>query len=230
MSITEIKKFLTENSEEKYRDFSFGLIKKSDYPLIGVRLPTLKRLANEICCDGCGESFLNECDFSSMEMLFLYSYVLGKIKADIEVLWRYFCKAAEHTDNWSTCDILCQSFKQCEKNKDFVLEKLIDFLESGKTYYMRIAVVMLMTYYLTDEYIDTVLSLADKYKNDGYYYKMGVAWLTATSLAKQTEKTLVFMETCTLDDVTYNKAIQKAVESRRITDELKGKLKKMKRK
>lgn len=57
MSITEIKKFLTENSEEKYRDFSFGLIKKSDYPLIGVRLPTLKRLANEICRDGCGKAF-----------------------------------------------------------------------------------------------------------------------------------------------------------------------------
>lgn len=230
MDITGIKKFLSENSEEKYRDFSLKLIKESEYPLLGVRLPILKKSAAEICRNKDGESFLNECDFSSIEMCLLYSYVLGKTKADITVLWEYFRRAAEHTDNWCTCDILCQSFKQCGKNKAFVLKKLIAFLESGKTYYMRIAAVMLMSYYLTDEYTDTALKLADKYKNDCYYYKMGIAWLIATALSKQTEKTLVFMETCTLDNFTYNKAIQKAVESRRINDELKEKLKKMKRK
>ena len=77
---------------------------------------------------------------------------------------------------------------------------------------------------------DKAKGFAEKYENDGYYYKMGVAWLIATALAKQTEKTMNFMETCKLDDFTYNKAIQKAVESRRISPELKVQLKKMKRK
>lgn len=230
MEIIEIKKFLSENSEEEYRNFSLKLINNSKYPILGVRLPTLKKLANMISRDLSAERFLNECDFSCIEMCLLYSYVLGKTKGDITTLWQYFSRAAENADNWCTCDILCQSFKQCLKNREFVLEKLIIFLESGKTYYMRIAVIMLMSYYLTDEYIDTVLLLAEKYENDGYYYKMGVAWLIATALAKQTEKTLNFMETCKLDDFTYNKAIQKAVESRRISPELKVQLKKMKRK
>lgn len=229
MDINEIKETLQEMSEQNYKEFSLKLINNSDLPLLGVRRPNVKKLAIKIYKSGNANEFLKICDFSSIEMCIAYAYVLSFMKCDIRELLLYFDRAAAHVDNWCTCDTLCECFKQCGKHLSETLELLISYFESGKTYYMRIAAVMLMTYYLTDEYIDEALDLIGKYENADYYYKMGAAWFIATALAKQTDKTLRFMETCAIDDFTYNKAISKAVESRRITPELKQRLKKMKK-
>ena len=142
--IDDIKKELDSKAEDVYRDFSKKLIPETSTPLIGVRLPALRTMAAEIVKRGEGVLFLDCCDFSSMEMCFLYAYVLGKTRADINTLIKYFDKAARHIDNWSTCDILCQSFKQCEKHPSEVWEQLTGYLASGETYYMRIAVVTMM--------------------------------------------------------------------------------------
>ena len=156
--IEDIKKELNMRAEDVYRDFSKKLIPEASLPLIGVRLPALRAMAAEIVKSGEGMQFLDCCDFSSMEMCFLYAYVLGKTKSDINTLIKYFDKAARYVDNWSTCDILCQSFKQCEKHQSEVWERLTVYLASGKTYYMRIAVVTMMSHYLNDEYIDRVFA------------------------------------------------------------------------
>ena len=131
--IEDIKKELNMRAEGGYRDFSKKLIPETSMPLIGVRLPALRAMAAEIVKRGEGGQFLDCCDFSSMEMCFLYAYVLGKTKADINTLIKYFDKAARHIDNWSTCDILCQSFKQCEKHPSEVWERLTGYLASGET-------------------------------------------------------------------------------------------------
>ncbi|MGN0493947.1 MAG: DNA alkylation repair protein [Acutalibacteraceae bacterium] len=230
MDIEKIKNTLEEESEQKYREFSSRLINGSSLPLLGVRLPTLRKIAAEIHKGGNAEEFLEKCDFSSIEMSLLYSYVLGRMKGDINYLWGFFDRAAAYVDNWCTCDILCQSFKQCEKARDEVYKYLLTYIASGETYYMRIAVIMLMSHYLTDDYIDRVLDIINTAENDGYYYKMGAAWCIATALAKYPEKTFAFLKVCRLDDFTFNKAIQKSVESHRISKETKLKLKAMKRK
>lgn len=197
---------------------------------MGVRLPELKKLAVSIDKSGEAMQFLGVCDFSSIEMCLLYSYVLGRIKCDIEGLLAYFEKAAEHVDNWCTCDILCQSFKQCKKHREKVWTLLRKYIKSGKTYLMRIAVVMMMDYFLTDEYIDRVFAALSEYNNDGYYYKMGAAWCAATAFAKYPDRTYSFLQTCGFDDFTFNKSIQKMLESRRVSDADKLRLKSMKRK
>lgn len=230
MNLDEIKEIFTQKSEEKYRDFSGTLINNSTLPLLGVRLPELKKLAVSIDKNGEAVQFLEVCDFSSIEMCLLYSYVLGRIKRDIEELLAYFEKAAAHADNWCTCDILCQSFKQCKKQREKVWVLLEKYIKSGETYLMRIAVVMMMSYYLTDEYIARVFEALSEYNNDGYYYKMGAAWCAATAFAKYPDRTYSFLQTCSFDDFTFNKAIQKMLESRRVSGSDKIKLRAMKRK
>ena len=98
-------------------------------------------------------------------------------------------------------------------------------------YKQRLVAVMLMDYYLTDEYIDMSLEVLDSLKNEKYYCKMAVAWAIATAWAKQREKTFCYMQdgNNTLDDWTYNKAIQKMLESYRVSDEDKRILRTMKR-
>ena len=228
--IDDIKNELNAMAEADYRDFSKKLIPETALPLIGVRLPALRAAAAEIVKRDRGDEFLRECDFSSMEMCFLYAYVLGKTRADINALIKYFDNAAYHVDNWSTCDILCQSFKQCRRYPEQVWDRLTDYLASGKTYYMRIAVVTMMSHYLNDEYIDRVFTALRSAHNDDYYYKMAAAWCTATAMAKYRDKTYRFLEESGFDDWTYNKSIQKMLESRRISDEDKKILRAMKRK
>ena len=84
---------------------------------------------------------------------------------------------------------------------------------------------------LTDEYIDMTLKVLDNLKNEKYYCKMAVAWAIATAWAKQREKTCCYMldGNNTLNDWTYNKAIQKMLESYRVSDEDKVMLRRMKR-
>ena len=87
-----------------------------------------------------------------------------------------------------------------------------------------------MSHYLNDEYIDRVFAALRIAHNDEYYYKMAAAWCTATAMAKYRDKTYRFLETCCFDDWTYNKSIQKMLESRRVSDEDKQRLRAMKRK
>lgn len=84
--IDDIKNELNAMAEADYRDFSKKLIPEASLPLLGVRLPALRAAAAEIVKRGRGDEFLRECDFSSMEMCFLYAYVLGKTRADINAL------------------------------------------------------------------------------------------------------------------------------------------------
>ena len=59
---------------------------------------------------------------------------------------------------------------------------------------------------------------------------MAVAWAISMAYVKFSEKTWEFLQNNHLDDFTYNKALQKMVESYRVDNETKEKIKKMKRK
>ena len=65
-------------------------------------------------------------------------------------------------------------------------------------------------------------------RSEEYYVKMMIAWYFATALAKQYEAVLPYLEGKRLDTWTHNKAIQKSVESYRITPEQKEYLKTLK--
>lgn len=59
--------------------------------------------------------------------------------------------------------------------------------------------------------------------------KMGIAWLEAIIMAKYEDKALAYLEQSSLDDWTYNKAITKMLESFRVSEKVKEKIKLMKR-
>ena len=87
-----------------------------------------------------------------------------------------------------------------------------------------------MDYYLTEEYIDKVLKIYNNIKSDAYYVKMAVAWALSFCYIKFPEKTMQLFESNQLDDFTYNKSLQKIIESSRVSKEEKDKIRKMKRK
>lgn len=224
-----IRARLESMAETKYKEFSQALIPGSR-PILGVRIPALRNLAKEIA-KGDWEAYIESAVDDTFEEVNLQGFVIGYVKAPYETLLPYIRKYVAKINDWSLCDGFCATLKIIKKHQDSFLPVIKEYAEKDDEFNQRFAAIMLMNYYLTDEYIDSSLRILDSMKNHGYYRKMGVAWAIATAFAKQREKTLDYMRDGhnTLDDFTYNKAIQKMLESYRIADGDKIMLRGMKR-
>ena len=133
-------------------------------------------------------------------------------------------KLLPYIDNWSVCDSLRP--KCFAKNKEKALIYIKKWLKSEHIYTQRFAIEMLMVHYLNEDFKEEYLDLVSKVEGDDYYLKMMVAWYFATALAKQYEATLPYIEYKLIKDKwTHNKAIQKALESYRVSNDNKAYLK-----
>jgi len=197
-------------------------------PCLGVRVPELRKIAKEIA-KGDYDTFLREGREDYWEYESLKAFVIGYIKADIEIVLSYATAFVPKIHDWSVNDAFCQTFTIARKNKARVYDWIMQYVHSEKEYEQRVVAVMLMSHFLDREYIDRVLSCMNELTHSGYYTKMGVAWAVATAYAKFPQETHAFMLDNRLDDWTYNKSIQKMIESYRISDADKEILRKMKR-
>lgn len=230
ISPDNIKQVLEQHIDDKFRTFTSTLIPGSR-PILGVRVPMLRKIAKEIA-KGDWKSFLEDAIEDTYEEVAIKGFVIGYVKADLDVLMPYIIEHIEKINDWSLCDGFCSNLKIVEKHKEEFLQFILPYGKIDDEYKQRLVAVMLMDYYLTDEYIDMSLEVLDSLKNEKYYCKMAVAWAIATAWAKQREITCCYMQAGnnTLDDWTYNKAIQKMLESYRVSDEDKAMLREMKRK
>ena len=88
----------------------------------------------------------------------------------------------------------------------------------------------ILTHFINENYIDEIIKLLDNIECDKYYVQMAIAWLISIAYVKYKEKTEKYLKKSKLSNFTYNKAIQKIIESLRVSKEDKERLKKMKRK
>jgi 3-methyladenine DNA glycosylase AlkD len=194
----------------------------------GILIPELRKFAKQIA-KGDYKSLIENNDFSSYELKLLHAFVLGYIKSDIHTLLKYFEKFIPQVEDWAVNDSLCQNFKIARKYPKEVWKFLMKYKNSKKEFESRIVSVMLLSHYLNDEYIDSVIELLGELNTDNYYSKMGVAWAIATIMGKYPDKCLKYLKStdCNLDKTTYNKSLQKIRESLRISDNIKSMTKSM---
>lgn len=223
-----IREQLFELADEKYRQFQSGLCPNTDH-IIGVRLPFLRKLAKEIA-KGDWRDYLKYSNDLYFEEVMLMGMVIGYVKTDTEEILKYVEEFIPKIDNWSVCDSFCTGLKFIKTNKNRVWDFLQPYLFSKAEFHIRFGVVMLLNYYIEDDYIDRVIDKLGRIKHEGYYVKMAVAWAISACYVKYDIKTINFLEKNELDDFTYNKAIQKIIESLQVDKETKAMLKTMKRK
>ena len=156
----------------------------------------------------------------------LHGLVITYLKVSFEESVILFDDYIKFIDSWATRDSVVMNYKIVSKNLDFYLIKIKEYLSNKKTFIKRVGIVLLF-YYLNDKYIDSVLEISDSIVTTEYYVKMANSWLISICLIKYYDKTINFLKNCHLDDWTYNKALQKAIESHHIKD--KDFLRKMKR-
>jgi 3-methyladenine DNA glycosylase AlkD len=227
MTQQEIKQILEQQADAAYRDFNSSLIPGTKN-IIGVRIPILRSLAKQIVkADWRG--YLAEASDDTYEEIMLQGLVIGYAKANIDEILDYFAAFIPKINDWSVNDCVCSTLKLVRKYPEKSWDFLMRYKERDSEFEQRVVAVMLMDHYLVDDYIDRVFAVWDELQHPGYYRMMGVAWGIATAYAKYPEKTHAFLLNNHLDDVTYNKAIRKMLESYRITPEQKEILRQMKR-
>lgn len=200
--------------------------------VLGIRIPALRKLGAQIAKDD-WQSYLQTADIYYMEERMLQGMVIGNLKMkDIEAYLSLVAGFVPIINSWSVCDTFDFYGKQrfVDRNKERVWLFLEGWLKSDKEYEIRFGVVMAIAHYIDEEYIDNVLQWMDQINHEGYYVKMAVAWAVSVCYVKFPQKTMDYLKKNHLDDFTYNKALQKIVESYRVSAEDKEIIRGMKRK
>ena len=226
MTVEGIRERLFELQDEKYRDFQQGLIPSVEQKeFIGIRTPALRKLAKELYKAGDLDEFFKDLPHKYFDENQLHAFAISEIK-DFDECMKALEEFLPFVDNWATSDQM--SPKVFKKNKEELFSHIKKWLASDHTYTVRFGIGMLMQHFLDEDFDLSYPEMVAEIRSDEYYINMMIAWYFATALAKQYESILPFFEEKRLSPWTHNKAIQKSVESYRITDEQKTYLRRLK--
>lgn len=222
----KVQKQLFELQDLKYRDFHAKLMPTIDKEkVIGVRTPALRSYAKQFGKTEEAKEFMKVLPHKYYEENNLHGMLLEQIK-DYDELIIELEKFLPYIDNWAACDLL--SLRIVKKNLEDFLEKINKYIKSDQPYTIRFGISMLMKHYLDDNFKIEYANKVAAVQSEEYYVNMMRAWYFATALAKQYDSIIPFIEEKKLDVWTHNKAIQKSIESYRITPEQKEYLRTLK--
>lgn len=209
--------------------------------ILGVRVPILRDYAKKLAKEYEIHDLLTYIDNEYYEEIMLQGMLIGlendkdknKVKnkdiRNIKHILKDIEKFVPKIDNWAVCDGFCTGLKITKKHKKEMWDFLQKYVTSDKEFEIRFGIVMILDYYITEEYLEKDFSIFDDIKSDRYYVQMAVAWAISICLIKFYDKTIEYLKHAKIDKFTYNKALQKAIESYRISDEQKAELRKMKK-
>ncbi len=229
MTNKEIREKIEELADAKYKEFHTGLCPNSN-EIIGVRVPVLRNFAKEIVKNENVEEYLENALDNSYEEILLQGMVLGLWKTNIQNFCTYLEKFIPKINSWAVCDVSVAGFKTTKKNMEHMWNFIQKYLKTDKEFELRFAIVMLLDFYITEENIEKVLEILNNIKHPGYYVKMAVAWTIQVAFVKFPKETMKLLKNNKIDDWTYNKALQKIIESYRVDEQTKEIIKNMKRK
>ena len=159
----------------------------------------------------------------------LQGMVIGFSKDNIDVTLKRIQQFVPKIDNWAVCDVFCGGLKITNKYKKEMWNFIQQYLKSNEEFEIRFGVVTILSYYIDKDYLKKDFEIFNNIKHEGYYVKMAVAWAISICLIKFYDTTIEFLNNSNLDKFTYNKSLQKAIESYRITKEQKDELRRMKK-
>lgn len=223
-----IKSQLLELANSSHKKFTSALIPNIDN-ILGIKTPELRKIAKEIAKDD-WKQYIEATGKEFFEETLVEGMVIGFLKLDINEHLEYVKAFIPKIDNWATCDSFCGALKFTKKNQKIVWDFILPYLNSDKEFEVRFAVIMFLSYFIDDIYIDEVLNYLNQVTHRAYYVQMGVAWAISVAYVKFPEKTMIFLKNNNLDNFTFNKSLQKITESFRVSDEDKSLIKSMKRK
>lgn len=222
---------LIQLAEPDYQSFTQKLLPGVEN-ILGVRLPVLRKISKEILKENLKDSidvYFQEASNETFEEIMIQGMIIGYMKQDLDEILKRIREFLPKINNWSVCDSFCNGLKITETYKEEMWKFIQDYLQDSHEFSVRFAVVMILRFYVTEEYVCSSLDLLDKVQHKGYYVKMAVAWAVSVCFVKFPEITKEYLEENNLDDFTYNKALQKITESLKVDKDTKSIIRKKKR-
>ena len=212
--------------DDKLKEFQAKLIPTVDInTIIGIKTPVLRTIAKDMIKNNEAEEFINKLPHQYFEENQIHAFILSELK-DYDKCVTEVDKFLDYVDNWATCDQM--SPKIFKKHLEELRIKILEWINSNQTYKIRFGISMLLEFYLDDCFKESDLEIVSNIKSDEYYVNMMIAWYFSTSLVKQYNSAIKYIENKKLDKFCHNKTIQKAIESFRISDEKKDYLRTLK--
>lgn len=245
----EIREELEFSADKKYRDFSAALI-PGEETMLGVRLPKLREMAKELAKGNWIEQLETEDIYFEELMLRGMLIGYGTLKMSPETALVYIRDFIPRVTNWSVCDSVFMKMDILKKDRDLTWDFILPYIDSGQEFEVRVALIIMMAHLLrcdmggrkisrlrkvtlshlecagkekktAGKYLEMILQKINRPFTEGYYAQMAAAWLVAESFCCFSATTDYFLKNCCLDDTTYNKALQKIVESKIPEDDVK---------
>ena len=226
MTNEELLDILFKNKDEKYKKFNDKII-NTKMKTIGVRTPILKKIAKYIS-SCCYEDFLKNIKHEYYEEVLIEGLVISNIK-DPQKMISKLDNFLYNVDNWAICDIICASCKKISNIKEECLLFIKKNIVSKNMWRVRFSFVLLLNYFVYEEYLDMIFDFIEKDKNNSYYVMMAKAWLLSECYVKYSSRTFKYFKETKIDAVKYNKAISKICDSLRVSKKQKIILKNMKK-
>lgn len=211
--------------EDKYAEFQRGIIPDEILKIAGVRMPALRKLAAEYK----GQYAL----FASFPDEY-FEVVFIKLCLAARLPYEEFIKVSDSCvalfSDWALCD--CFAPACIAKNKERYIPFIKKYLAAsggiyGGGYVRRFAFTTLLHFYVEEEYLPLIFDCINSVVKDEYYVVMGAAWLLAEVLVKYYEAGFEFLNSTMCDINIRFKAISKACDSFRISEERKNQLKRL---
>lgn len=223
MSVYEM---LLQKKESEFRELTIKTVPNiSKESIIGVRTPFMRQIAKELFGTKEAQEFLKVLPHKYFEENLIHFFLISLIK-DFDECIKEVENFLPFVDCWCVSDQ--SSPKVFKKNHQKLLPFIKKWIASDHVYTARFGIRILMNEFLEEDFKTEYLELVSAKKGDDYYLKMMIAWYFATALAKQYDESVKFIENKKLDKWTHNKAIQKAIESFRVSNEHKQYLKTLK--
>lgn len=231
--MNEINKELICLKDKKYKEFNKKLCPDTNLEMLGIRVPVLRKFAQKIVNSNeyDWECFLKNRNIKYFEEVQLQGFIIGYKKIPFDAKLKLIEDFVVKMDSWAITDSFIPTLKIKKENLKDYWNFILRYINSSKEFEVRFAIVSMLDYFIIDDYVDEVIKILNEVSHDGYYVKMAIAWTLAEIGIKYNDKAMMFLEVeNNLDKFTYNKTLQKMIESFRTDKEQKELLKKMKRK
>ena len=223
-----------EEKLNKYVDIKYKKFQEkicfTKYEIIGIKIPILRKIMKELLKIYDYQDIFNNLNEKYYEHVMLKGMIIAKINTSYEEKLLLIENFLPLIDNWAICDTFVSDLKFIKNYQEEFLIFINNILKRKKEYFQRFAIVCLLNYYINNQYVDYVLNTMLTIKSDDYYVKMAISWCISIVIIKYFDKGIAFLNQYknVFDQWTYNKIIQKAMDSYQISAKDKELLKKMK--
>lgn len=244
-------------AEQGYMKFSASLI-PGEEKILGVRLPQLREMAKKLAKGNWEEELATEDIWFEETMLRGMLIGYATLCMEPAQALSYIRDFIPRVHNWSICDSVFMKMDILKEDRAMTWEFLLPYMESGEEFKVRVALVIMMAHLLrcdrdekkisrlrnismedlesidkekerAGKYVSLILEQINRPFKEGYYAHMAAAWLVAEVFSCYPAMTVSFLQTCNLDEATYNKALQKITESKIPENDVKTYIRRMKK-